>query len=351
MTTTSRARGAAGSSTAARTSVRATTVRDTEVRLTSLGYGAAQAGNLYRPTTDAETWSAFDTAWDAGVRYFDTAPHYGLGLSERRLGTALRDRPRDEYVVSTKVGRLLVPSPETAHEKDPDMFDVPADVRRVWDFSREGVLRSLESSLERTGLDRVDVVYLHDPDDHWEQASREALPALVELRDQGVVGAVGAGMNQSAMLARFVRETDVDLVMCAGRFTLLEQPALDDLLPAAVEHGVAVVVAGVYNSGLLAHDVPPDDATYDYAQAPTELLDRTRRIAAECAEHGVTLPQAALAYVRAHPAVASTVVGLRTADQVRQAVDRHTTTVPSELWPALVDAGLLDPGAVPAGLA
>ena len=322
-------------------------VRATGVRLTSLGYGAAQAGNLYRPTTDAETQEAFDAAWDAGVRYFDTAPHYGLGLSERRLGASLAGRPRDEYVVSTKVGRLLVPSPETAHEKDPDMFDVPAATRRVWDFSRDGVLRSLEASLECTGLDRVDVVYLHDPDEHEEQAFAEAVPALVELRDQGVVGAIGAGMNQSAMLARFVAEADVDVVMCAGRFTLLEQPALADLLPAAAARGAAVVVAGVYNSGLLAREVVPDDATYDYAPAPAALLDRTRRIAAACAEHGVTLPEAALAYVRTHPAVASTVVGLRTADQVRQAVDRHAAAVPTGLWTELVDRGLLAPEAHP----
>ena len=322
-------------------------VRGTGVRLTSLGYGAAQAGNLYRATTDAETQEAVDAAWDAGVRYFDTAPHYGLGLSERRLGASLAGRPRDEYVVSTKAGRLLVPSPETAHETDPDIFDVPAATRREWDFSRDGVLRSLEASLERTGLDRVDVVYLHDPDDHEEQAFAEAVPALVELRDQGVVGAIGAGMNQSAMLARFVAEADVDVVMCAGRFTLLEQPALADLLPAAVACGAAVVVAGVYNSGLLAREVVPDDATYDYAPAPAALLDRTRRVAAACADHGVTLPQAALAYVRAHPAVASTVVGLRTADQVRQAVDRHAAVVPADLWTDLVGRGLLAPEAHP----
>jgi len=322
-------------------------VRGTGVRLTSLGYGAAQAGNLYRATTDAETQEAVDAAWDAGVRYFDTAPHYGLGLTERRLGASLAARPRDEYVVSTKVGRVLVPSPETAHEKDPDMFDVPAASRRVWDFSRDGVLRSLEASLERTGLDRVDVVYLHDPDDHEEQAFAEAVPALVELREQGVVRAIGAGMNQSAMLARFVAEADVDVVMCAGRFTLLEQPALADLLPAAAARGASVVVAGVYNSGLLAREVVPDDATYDYAPAPAALLDRTRRIAAACADHGVTLPQAALAYVRTHPAVASTVVGLRTADQVRQAVDRHAADVPADLWTDLVGRGLLAPEAHP----
>lgn len=325
-----------------------TTVRDTGIRLTTLGLGAAPAGNLYQAIPDEDAHATFEAAWATGIRYFDTAPHYGLGLSERRLGAFLRTRPRDELVVSTKVGRLLVPSPETAHRKDPDIFEVRAATRRVWDFSRDGVLRSLEASLERTGLDRVDVVYLHDPDEHWEQAAHEALPALVELRDQGVVGAVGAGMNQSAMLTRFVRETDVDVVMCAGRFTLLEQAALADLLPAAAERGVAVVAAAAYNSGILAHDAPPSDATYDYAPAAAELLDRARRMAAVCAEHGVTLPQAALAYVRTHPAVVSTVVGLATPDQARQAGERAGVRVPAELWQALADVGLLAEAAVPA---
>jgi D-threo-aldose 1-dehydrogenase len=325
-----------------------TAVRTTGVRLTTLGLGAAPAGNLYRAVTDEDAHATFEAAWAAGIRYFDTAPHYGLGLSERRLGAFLRTRPRDELVVSTKVGRLLVPSPETAHRTDPDIFEVPAATRRVWDFSRDGVLRSLEASLERTGLDRVDVVYLHDPDEHWEQAAHEALPALVELRDQGVVGAVGAGMNQSAMLTRFVRETDVDVVMCAGRFTLLEQAALADLLPAAAERGVAVVAAAPYNSGILAYDAPPSDATYDYAPAAADLLERARRIAAVCAEHGVTLPQAALAYVRTHPAVVSTVVGLGTAEQARQAGERAAARVPAELWQALADVGLLPQAAVPA---
>ncbi|MEU0548646.1 aldo/keto reductase [Micromonospora sp. NPDC005979] len=311
------------------------------VRLTTLGFGAAQGGNLYRGTSDEEFAAALDTAWDAGIRYFDTAPHYGLGLSERRVGAALRSRPRDEYVVSTKVGRLLVPSPEGARDRDPEGFDVPADHRRVWDFSRDGVLRSLEASLERTGLDRVDVVYLHDPDEHWEQAATEAVPALVELRDQGVVGAIGAGMNQSAMLARFVRETDIDVVMCAGRYTLLEQGAADDLLPAAQAAGVGVVIAGVYNSGLLARDQPPADATYNYQQAPPEVIERARRIAAVCQEYGVTLPQAALAFVRRHPVVVSTVVGLRDEAQVTETLRRFDADVPEQLWVALRDAGLL----------
>ncbi|MFI7550928.1 aldo/keto reductase [Micromonospora sediminimaris] len=311
------------------------------IGLTELGFGAAQGGNLYRATTDEEFVAAVDTAWAAGVRYFDTAPHYGLGLSERRLGSALRHRPRDEYVVSTKVGRLLVPSPQNAHLRDSEGFDVAASHRRVWDFSRDGVRRSIEASLARTGLDRIDIAYLHDPDDHWEQAATEAVPALVELRDQGVVGAIGAGMNQSAMLARFVRETDVDVMMCAGRYTLLEQGAATDLLPLAESRGVGVVIAGVYNSGLLSRDHPPADALYNYQQAPPELIERARRIAEVCDAHGVTLPQAALAFVRRHPAVVSTVVGVRNGTQMTETVRRSATVVPDELWRSLAATGLL----------
>ncbi|MBM0274550.1 aldo/keto reductase [Micromonospora tarensis] len=311
------------------------------IRLTELGFGAAQGGNLYRATTDEEFAVAVDAAWAAGVRYFDTAPHYGLGLSERRLGVALRERPRDEFVVSTKVGRRLVPSPQDAHLRDAEGFDVPASHRRVWDFSRDGVRRSIEASLDRLGLDRIDVAYLHDPDDHWEQAAREAVPALADLRDQGVVGAIGAGMNQSAMLARFVRETDVDVLMCAGRYTLLEQGAADDLLPIAGSRGVGVVIAGVYNSGLLSRDRPPADAVYNYQQAPADVIERARRIAAVCETYGVTLPQAALAFVRRHPAVVSTVVGVRNESQVAETMRRSEAAVPEALWDALVEAGLL----------
>ncbi len=315
--------------------------RRSGVGLTGLGLGAAQGGNLYRATSDREFAGAVDTAWAAGIRYFDTAPHYGLGLSERRLGAALRRHPREEYVVSTKVGRLLVHSPETAHLRDTEGFAVPADHRRVWDFSRDGVRRSLEASMTRLGLDRIDIVYLHDPDDHWHEAATEAIPALTALRDQGVIGAVGAGMNQSAMLARFVQETDVDVVMCAGRYTLLEQGALYDLLPAAQAEGVGVVIAGVYNSGLLASERPPATATYDYAQAPPTVIARARRIAAVCEKWGVTLPEAALAFARAHPAVISTVVGVRDAAQVAATLRRSAADVPRELWADLRAQGLL----------
>lgn len=307
--------------------------------LTEVGLGGAQLGNLYRSRSDEAVEAIVGRAWDLGVRYFDTAPHYGLGLSERRLGVLLRQRPRDQFVLSTKVGRLLEPNPTYAGEKDDQLFDVPAMTRRRWDFSADGVRRSLEESLERLGLDRVDVVYLHDPDDHWRQALDEALPALVKLRDQGVVGAVGAGMNFAAPLTELVTGHDVDLVMCAGRHTLLEQAP--GLLDAAAQRGVGVVVAGVYNSGLLARPRPPEDASYDYAPAPPEVLARARSMAEVCERHGLTLPEVAVAYPLRHPAVVSVVVGASRPEQVSEAVERARTSVPDALWAELHDAGLL----------
>jgi D-threo-aldose 1-dehydrogenase len=314
--------------------------------ITELGLGAAQFGNLYRETTDDDSTAAVDAAWDAGVRYFDTAPHYGLGLSERRLGSALRERPRDEYLLSTKVGKLLEPNPDGAARLDDEGFAVPATTRRRWDFSRDGILRSLEGSLERLGLDRIDIVYLHDPDDRWDAASTTGVDALVELREQGVIRAIGAGMNQSAMLAEFVRRCDVDLVMCAGRYTLLEQDADDDLMPAALDRDVGVVAAGVYNSGMLSRPTVPDAPMYDYEPAPTAMVERARAIAAVCERHGVTLPEAAVQFPLRHPAVVSVVLGTRTADQLRSGVERLEAPIPDDLWAELVSEGLLrDPAA------
>ena len=280
-------------------------------------------------------------AWSAGIRYFDTAPHYGLGLSERRLGEQLRTRPRDQFVVSSKVGRLLLPSPETAHERDAQGFAVPADPKRVWDFSRDGILRSVEATLKRTRLDRIDVFYLHDPDNHFERASTEGIQALIELREEGVVSAVGAGMNHSAPLAELIRRADVDLVMVAGRFTLLDQEALDDLLPLALERGVGVVAAAVYNSGLTGKNRPAPGAQFGYEPAPQAMIDRANRIADICEAHGVTLPVAALAYPLLHPAVISVVVGARGAEQVEQNVARYSTPVPPDLWSDLRAADLI----------
>jgi D-threo-aldose 1-dehydrogenase len=309
--------------------------------LTELGLGTAQLGNLYRETTDDEAAATIEEAWAGGIRYFDTAPHYGVGLSERRLGALLRDRPRADFVVSTKVGRLLVPSPEAAHERDGHGFDVPADPKRVWDFSRDGILRSVEASLERTGLERFDILYLHDPDDHFEQASTEGIGALIELREQGLVSAVGAGMNHAAPLAELIRRADIDIVMCAGRFTLLDGEALEELLPLALERGVDVVAAAVYNSGLLGQDRPAPDASFDYGPAPAELIARANAIADVCERHGVRLPEVAIAYVLRHPAVVSVVLGARGREQVRSNLDRLETTIPSRLWSELASAGLI----------
>jgi D-threo-aldose 1-dehydrogenase len=299
--------------------------------LPEIGLGGGAFGNLYRETSDDDVAAAIDAAWDAGVRYFDTAPHYGLGLSERRMGAHLRGRPRDEWMLSTKVGRLLEPTPERAHELD-EHFAVPAASRRVWDFSRDGILRSFDESLARLGVDRIDIVYLHDPDDHWEQASTEGIAALIELREEGAISAVGAGMNQSAMLAEFVRRSDVDVVMLAGRYTLIDRSAESDLLPLAHERGVAVVAAGVYNSGLLSRERVDPHAKFDYDDAPPELLARAMRAADICRAHGVTLPEAAVQFPRRHPAVASVVIGARDRRQVEEGMARASAHIPESVW-------------------
>lgn len=314
------------------------------VRLTEVGFGAAQLGNLGRETTDADASSAVNAAWDAGIRYFDTAPHYGLGLSERRLGEALAARPRDEFVVSTKVGRALIPNhPPFAQDEG---FAVAASHRRVFDFSRDAILRSVDESLGRLGLDRIDILYLHDPDEHWDTASTSGVSALVELRDQGVVRAIGAGMVQSAMLAEFVRRCDVDVMMLAGRYTLLEQGALDDLLPMAAARGIAVVAAAIYNSGLLSRARPAADVTYDYLPAPAESIARANAIADVCERHGVSLPEAALAFPLRHPVVASVVVGMRDAAQVVSAAERANVLIPEALWRDLAARDLIRSEAV-----
>ncbi|MFI7008328.1 aldo/keto reductase [Streptomyces sp. NPDC050145] len=321
--------------------MRTRTLGRSRVPVTALGFGAAGIGNLYTPVGDDAARAAVDAAWDAGVRAYDTAPHYGIGLSERRLGAALRTRPRSSYTLSTKVGRLLTPYEGGGDDLDHG-FAVPATHRRVWDFSAAGVRRSLEDSLERLGLDRVDVVYLHDPDDHAEQAFTEAYPELERLRAEGVVGAIGAGMNQAEMLARFVRDTDLDVVLCAGRYSLLDQRALTALLPAATERGVSVVVGGVFNSGLLAD--PKPGATFDYAAAPPDTLDRALRLKELAERHGTTLRAAALAFPFGHPAVAGVLVGTRSAAEVTDAARQFATPVPDAFWQEAREARLIGAG-------
>ncbi|MER6946956.1 aldo/keto reductase [Nonomuraea sp. NPDC000554] len=298
------------------------------------GFGAAPIAGLYQEVSDEQARATVDAAWSSGIRLFDTAPHYGVGLSERRLGAALAGR--SGYVLSTKVGRLLVPSARSG--RDDQGFDVPASLERVWDFSRDGVLRSLEESLTRLGLPHVDIVLIHDPDDHLDQALTEAYPALAELRSQGVVKAVGVGMNQWQAPLRFVQETDLDVVMLAGRYTLLDQSGLP-LLDACEARGVQVLAAGVFNSGLLA--TPQPSGTYDYLPAPEAVLDRARRMAKICEAHGVVLPQAAMAFPLRHPAVASIVLGARSPEEVRANAELWGRPVPDALWAELESEGLL----------
>jgi D-threo-aldose 1-dehydrogenase len=304
-----------------------------------LSFGTAPIGNLGRVVTEDEWRGALQAAWDAGIRYFDTAPHYGLGLAERRLATV----NRDGLILSTKVGRLLAPGPGTG--ADTEGFEVPDTLVRVRDYSRDGVLRSLESSLERLGTDRVDIVFVHDPDESHREALDGAFPALEELRSQGVIASYGAGMNQAEMLADFVRETDLDVVMLAGRYTLLEQGALDDLLPECERRGVSVVAAGVFNSGLLARPRPHAGVTYNYAPAPPNVIARVNEIADVLERHGTSLPVAAAQFALAHPAVATVCLGARSAAQVERNAALFDDPVPDDAWRELVAEGLLRPDA------
>lgn len=315
--------------------MRTRTIGRTGVRVSDVGFGGAALGNLYRATDEAEGAAAVAAAYEAGITYFDTAPHYGLGLSERRLGSALGGYPRDSFAVSTKVGRALDPNPApTGSDLESGGFAVPDDLVRRWDFSAAGVRRSIEESLDRLGLDRLDIVYVHDPDDHADQAIAEAIPALIRLRDEGVVGAVGIGMNQVAVPLRAVRETDLDVVMLANRWTLLDRSGRE-LLDTCAARGVAVVAAAPFNSGLLALPRPPADATYDYLPAPPELLAKVNGLADTCERWGVTLPDAAVQFPLRHPAVVSVVAGLRDAAQVGQLIARRAATVPAEAWAEL----------------
>ncbi|MFE7549300.1 aldo/keto reductase [Streptomyces gardneri] len=314
------------------------------VQVSELAFGAAGIGNLFTPVTDAEAEQAVHAAWEVGIRYFDTAPHYGLGLSEQRLGAALRSRPRGEYVLSTKVGRVLDPAPTTGGDDLAHGFAVPATHRRRWDFSARGVRQSIEESLERLGLDRIDIAYLHDPDDHAQHALTQAYPELARLRAEGTLGAIGIGMNRTELLTRFIRETDIDTVLLAGRYSLLDQSGLDELLPLAADRGVGVVIGGVFNSGLLAD--PRPGATFDYGTAPAHLVARALDLKSVCERHGVPLRAAALRFPFGHPAVASVLVGTRSAAEVRDTATMLRHPVPDTLWADLKEHGLL-PADVP----
>jgi D-threo-aldose 1-dehydrogenase len=310
------------------------------LRVTRLMFGGAPIGGLYAPVGEDAARATLEAAWAAGIRAFDTAPHYGVGLSEHRLGAFLAGRPRGEYVLSTKVGRLLVPAAGDVEGAD-GFFGTPR-LARVRDYSRDGVLASLEGSLERLGTDHVDIALIHDPDDHGRQALDEACPALAELRAAGVVGAVGVGMNQAEMLEWFLPRADLDCVLIAGRYTLLDTRAAVTLLPECQRRGVAVLAGGVFNGGVLADPAP--GARYDYRPAPLGVLGRAQQIKAACARHGLPIGAAALHFTLRHPAVTAAVVGARSPAEIRDDVGYLAAPVPDALFDELADAGLIPAG-------
>ncbi|OSP53958.1 pyridoxal 4-dehydrogenase [Pseudoruegeria sp. SK021] len=319
---------------------------------TELGFGTAPLGNLYRAISDDDAHAILEAAWQAGVRYYDTAPLYGLGLSETRLNRFLRDKPRDAYVLSSKVGRLLAPCAPDQRDGLRKWFDVPAR-KEVYDFSYDGVMRSVEFSLERLGTHRLDMLFAHDID-IFNQGCQAAVDAridelmaggyraLVEMRDQGVISAFGAGVNQWEPCQTMAERGDFDIFLLAGRYTLLEQEALQSFLPLCVQRGIGLVIGGAYNSGILATG-PRDGAFYNYEIAPPDVLSRVSQIEAVCTAHGVRLVDAAFQFPLMHPAVLSVIPGGQGLTEMSSNVRAAAAEIPAALWLDLKTAGLLHP--------
>ena len=314
-----------------------------------MGFGGAPLGNMYKELSDEQAVAAVHAAYDTGSRFFDTAPFYGFGLSEHRIGDALRWLDRDSYVLSTKVGRLLEPKdPATL---DGGLFKRILPFEGVYDYSYDGVMRSLEASLQRLGTYRVDVLLIHDVD-VWTHGSEEArlerfrecmngaYKAMVELREQGVIGAIGAGINEVKACEDFARAGDFDTFLLAGRYSLLEQGALDSLLPLCEEKGISLIIGGPYNTGILATGAI-EGAYYNYHPAPPEIMERVRRIEAVCAAHDVELASAALRFPLLHPRVASIIPGARSHEEIVANKAILEAEIPSDLWAELKHEGLL----------
>ena len=315
----------------------------TGVSVTRLGLGGAPMGGLFT-TVGAQTAAAtVRRGYELGIRFFDTAPLYGRGKSERFYGQGLGGFDRDSYTLSSKVGRVLDPNESASGEDDIYVEVPPYDI--VFDFSRDGVLRSVEESIKRLGLDRLDIALIHDPDEHWEQAIGEAYPTLADLRSQGVVGAIGAGMNQWEMEARFAREGDFDCFLLAGRYTLLDHSGLEELLPLCEQKQISVILGGPYNSGVLASDLGPE-TTYFYQRTPPEVLEKARRIKTVCDRYDVPLKAAALQFGLAHPVIAATIPGPRSPAEVEENVALTGFDIPADLWSELKAEGLI-PEAAP----
>ena len=313
-------------------------IGSTGLRVTRLGIGGAPIGSLFRTVSEDDACSTVLRGLELGLNYIDTAPLYGHGVSEMRLGHILKDIPRDSFVLSTKVGRVL--NPVDSPPVSPHFPSLPK-LEAVFDYSRDGILRSLEDSLQRLNLDRVDIAYIHDADDHWEQAIGEAYPTLADLRSQGVVKAIGVGMNQWEMEARFAHEGDFDCFLLAGRYTLLDQSSLGELMQVCLEKNVSLILGGPYNSGILASDLAPG-ATYNYESAPVEIIETARRIKAVCNLYTVPLKAAALQFGLLHPAVAATIPGPRSVTEVEENFRMAGHPIPADFWAELKQEGLID---------
>lgn len=310
-----------------------------------MGVGTVPIAGLYEPVSEDQAQATLRRAYELGVRLYDTAPLYGYGVAEERLGRFLESAPAgDPCIVATKVGRVL----QSARRGDEEAHRGPIEDRQfksgsplepVFDFSYDATRRVLEASLERLRVPRVDIVYIHDPDDYYAQAVDGAYRALEDLRSQGAVTAIGAGMNQTAMLARFARDTDVNCFLLAGRYTLLEQGALDELLPLCADKGISIVIGGVFNSGLLAR--PVSGAPYNYRPAPPDVLERARRIEAVCARQGVPIAAAAVQFPFGHTAVACVLCGVRSAEEAEEDARLMRVAIPADLWSELKAEGLL----------
>jgi D-threo-aldose 1-dehydrogenase len=315
---------------------------NTGLNVTRLSIGTAPIGNLLSEVSEEDAAAAIGSAFESGVRYIDTAPFYGYGLAEQRAGRGLAGLPRDDFVVSTKVGRLIRPGKRTGSQiyGDNQSFYLANDeMCCVRDYSYDGVMRSHEESLVRLGLDRVDILHIHDPDDHFEAASDGAYKALAKLRSDGTIKAVSAGMNQWEMLSRFMDIGDFDCFLLAGRYTLLDQTALPEFMPKCVKNGVSVIIGGVYNSGLLAD--PRPGITFNYVEAPKELIDRALQIEAVCKRHSVPLKAAAIQFPLGHPAVATILTGVRSKEEYQENERLFRHPIPDDLWAELKAEGLL----------
>jgi D-threo-aldose 1-dehydrogenase len=306
--------------------------------VTRLGLGTAPLAGLFEAVPENQAIAVIERSWEAGIRFYDTAPLYGHGLAEIRVGMVLGHKPREEFTLASKVGRLLRAD---APPEPGQSFRGTPPVNPVFDFSYDGVMRSVDESRERLGLERIEILHIHDPDDHYEAALKGAYRALDRLRTDGVIGAVGAGMNQAEMLTRFAREANFDCFLLAGRYTLLDQVALKELLPVCLEKGVAIIAGGVYNSGILAD--PRPGAHYNYQAAPPDIIERARRIGAVCARHGVPIKAAAIQFPLGHPTVTCVVVGCRSVAQLDESIAMFELAIPHAMWQELKHEGLLAP--------